>query len=178
VQTSVSALLYQEVCTFTGFSLAVVLRADREVVLAAVEKDSRALAHASYELRADQDVEFAVVARNGDALVHASAELCADRDVVLAAVAQNGRALQYASEELRADRAVVLAAVAQNGRALEYASAVLQADREVVLASQDSLAEMRRRQTTLPVFAPNIASILMQQHWPLDMGAGRHCLLP
>jgi hypothetical protein len=76
---------------------------------------------ASAELQADREVELAAVAQNGRALRHASAELKADREVVLAAVAQDGSALQDASAELRADREVVLAAVAQNEGAMIHA---------------------------------------------------------
>ena len=59
--------------------------------------------YASDGLRADQEVVLAAVAQDGWALEYASDGLRADKEVVLAAVAQNGSALQYASEGLRAD---------------------------------------------------------------------------
>ena len=111
------------------------LRADKEVVLAAVTQDGHALGCASQELRADRDVVLTAVARNGHAFMYASPELRADRDVVLAAVALSRDALGYASRMLRADKEVVLAAVAQDGHALEYASDELRADKEVMLAA-------------------------------------------
>jgi len=111
------------------------LRADREVVLAAVKQDGEALRYASEELRADREVVMPVVQRTGEALQYASQKLKADREVVLAAVQRDSRALRYASAEVRADREVVLAAVQQDGGALEFASKELRADREVVFAA-------------------------------------------
>ena len=66
-----------------------------------------ALEYASNELRADREVVLAAVAQHGYTLRHASEELRADRKVVLKAVAQCSYALKYASEELRADRYIV-----------------------------------------------------------------------
>jgi hypothetical protein len=56
-----------------------------------VAHNGLALAYASDELRADRDVVLAAVAHNGIALSYASDELRADRDMLLAAVAQSGR---------------------------------------------------------------------------------------
>ena len=134
---------------------------DRELLLAAVQQNGRALEYASAELKADREVVLAAVQQYGYALEYASAELRADREVVLAAVQQNGRALCYASAELRADGEVVLAAVQQNGYALVWASAELRANREVVLAAvQDSRggafcyasAELQRDDAVLKAF--------------------------
>jgi hypothetical protein len=110
------------------------LRADIEVVLAAVTNYGTALKYASHELRADIEVVLAAVSNDGIALKYASPELQGDKEVVLAAVTERGHALEFA-RELRADREVVLAAVTQEGRALEYASQELQGDKEVVLAA-------------------------------------------
>ena len=55
----------------------------------------------------DREVLLAAVQREGGALGYATAELRADREVVLAAVQQDGYALEVASAELRADREVV-----------------------------------------------------------------------
>ena len=82
--------------------------------------------NASPELRADRDIVLAAVKTSGYAMQHASSELRADRVFVLAAVASNGYALRHASPELRADRAVVMGALANN-RA--HASAECLADR-------------------------------------------------
>ena len=76
-------------------------------------QDGNALGDASEELRADREVVMAAVMQDGSALGHASEELRADREVVMAAVMQDSEALYYASEELRADREIVKAAVEQ-----------------------------------------------------------------
>ena len=118
-------------------------REHRRLLLTALERDSRAIQHASPELLADRDFVLTAVAISARAplanecavLQYASTELRADRDVVLAVVAHNGYALGYASSELRADRDVVLAAVASDGYALGYASSELRADRAVVTAA-------------------------------------------
>lgn len=68
---------------------------DREIVLAAVQEDGRAL-------------EF-VDERFKD-----------DREIVLAAVQQNGWALEYASERLRDDDDIVRAAAEQNSDSTWY----------------------------------------------------------
>ena len=110
------------------------LRADRDVMLAAVTQYGKALKYASKGLRADREVVLAAVTQYGLALHYVPMEL-RDREVVLAAVTEYGHALQYASEELQRNIEVVLAAVTQNGMALQYASRELQGDREVVLAA-------------------------------------------
>merc|ERR1712117_22807 len=85
---------------------------------------------APVELRADREIVLAAVRRNGYALRYASAELKADKEVVLAAITADADAgenylykcpFQYAAAALKADREFVLAAAAQNGKVLEWA---------------------------------------------------------
>jgi hypothetical protein len=57
------------------------------------------LNYASAELKADKDVVLEAVQEDGSALQYACAELKADKDVVLEACRQNGLALEYASAE-------------------------------------------------------------------------------
>ena len=118
------------------------LRANREVVLAAVKQNGHALQFAGGGLRADREIVHAAIQRHGGALRFADPSLRANREVVLAAVQENGLTLQFASDKLRANRKVVLAAVQQHGLALQDASKDLCADREVVLAAvrQDGMA--------------------------------------
>eukprot|EP01047_Picozoa_sp_COSAG01_P033389 COSAG01_NODE_2454_length_7673_cov_68.907314_2_plen_1063_part_00 len=115
------------------------MRADQEVVLAAVTQNGNALKHASAELRADRKVVLAAMAQEGHALKHASAELRADEEFVRVAVAHDGRALQHASEELRSSKAIVLVALEGSGDAavgiLRIASEALQFDKEVMLTA-------------------------------------------
>ena len=48
------------------------------------------------ELRADKEVVLAAVKQDGRSLEYASAKLRADKEVVLSAVKQDGRSLEYA----------------------------------------------------------------------------------
>jgi len=132
-----------------------VLRADKEIVNAAVAQNSRALRHAAEPLKDDKAFVLAILKtspRRGqtghsswpvnpehESLVHALAcasdRLRADKEVVLAAVAQNGLALLDAHEAFRSDKEVVLAAVAQHAIVLHLASPALQSDREVVVTA-------------------------------------------
>ena len=79
-----------------------------------------ALRYASKKLRSDREVVLAAVNKDGIALEHASRELRSDREVVLAAVKQWGTALRYASKELQADEEVALAAMKDNKSALRF----------------------------------------------------------
>jgi hypothetical protein len=108
---------------------------DKEVVLAAVSQNGRALEYAHANLQNDKEVVLAAVRQNGRALQYAHADLKKDKEVVLAAVRKNVDALQYAHADLQKDKEVVLAAVRQNGLALQYAHADLKKDKEVVLAA-------------------------------------------
>ena len=59
-------------------------------------QDGEALVYADAALKADTDVVLAAVAQRDGALEYADAALKADTDVVLAAVARDGEALGYA----------------------------------------------------------------------------------
>ena len=110
------------------------LRADKEVVLAAIDGgEGYALEHASEALKGDREVVLEAVSCHGLALKWASAELQGDMDVAMAAVSEEGQSLQYASEELKSNRTVVVAAVRNEGRAIRYASAPLRDDKEIAL---------------------------------------------
>ena len=76
---------------------------------------------ASPELKADRDIVSAALHQEGFALEHASPELKADCDFILEAVCQDGLVVECASPELKADCNVVLVAVQQNGLVLECA---------------------------------------------------------
>ena len=60
--------------------------------------------------------------KNGKALKHASEALQNNFNLVRAAVKHNGMVMQYASKTLQNDREVVLAAVRKSGMALQHAS--------------------------------------------------------
>jgi len=82
------------------------LRADRDIVLAAVEGDPMALAFAHESLKADRDVVFRAVSKDGMALEHSSADLKADRDLVLAATLRSPDAIRFAPQQLKEDDAM------------------------------------------------------------------------
>lgn len=73
--------------------------------------------HASAELRADREIVLAAInetsdvkerlPNHGSMLEHVSEELKADREIVRAAVRQDFRALQHASADLRKDAEIV-----------------------------------------------------------------------
>ena len=102
-------------------------------MLAAVQQTAMR-SYAAAPLKADREIVLAAVQQNGEALEYAAEPLKADREIVLVAVQQNGdalygTALQYAAADLRADVQVVLAAVRSAGRdALEHASSELRDD--------------------------------------------------
>lgn len=104
------------------------LKADREVVLAAVANNGLALQFAAADVQADREIVLASVANDGYALLFAADALRMDREVVLAVVATDGGALQFAADALRADREVVGQAVATDADALQYADEALRSD--------------------------------------------------
>lgn len=108
------------------------LRADREVVWKAVKRSGMALQFAAPALRADRLVVLRAVARTGVALQFAAPELLADIEVVTVAVASDANALQHAAPEMRGNAQVLFTAVCTNGSALQYASPDLRADRRIV----------------------------------------------
>lgn len=111
------------------------MRADRDVVMAAVQQDGSALAFASNQCLNDREVVLNAVSQFGLSLEFASNEVRNDREVVMSAVLQNGMALETASLNLRGDRDVLLAAVRQDGLALEFGTHELTNDRDVVMAA-------------------------------------------
>ncbi|CAK0827177.1 unnamed protein product [Prorocentrum cordatum] len=114
------------------------LRADPEVVLAAVRQNWSALQCATEEVRNDRDVGgvgLTAVRENANVLWYASHALRGDREFVLEALRHNVAAFPCVSTALRADRDMVLAAVRESGEVLRFASAQHRADREVVLAA-------------------------------------------
>ena len=139
------------------------LRADKEVVTAAVGRNGAALAYASDALRDDKELVLLAVEKCGIMLRDVSIRLQDDKEVVLAAVTGRGDALYYASNRLKgdvdvmlravthdglavaahpsveaggcADKSIMMKAVNENGHALQYASTALQADKDLVIAA-------------------------------------------
>mmetsp|Transcript_89276 Transcript_89276/g.251242 ORF Transcript_89276/g.251242 Transcript_89276/m.251242 type:complete len:404 (-) Transcript_89276:69-1280(-) len=72
----------------------------RGLCLLIVRQRGRALVYASEEIRADREVVVAAVQNDGFALKYASECLRGTRDVALSAIKQNGRALQFVAPPL------------------------------------------------------------------------------
>mmetsp|Transcript_7544 Transcript_7544/g.16624 ORF Transcript_7544/g.16624 Transcript_7544/m.16624 type:complete len:336 (-) Transcript_7544:8-1015(-) len=110
---------------------------DRDIVLAAVRQDWRAIEFASERLQHDRHIMLEAVSQRwgGEALQYAPSHLRGDRDLAATAVKQDGQALQYVSDMLRADREIVLAAITHHGSAMEHASLELRGDRDLVRAA-------------------------------------------
>lgn len=116
--------------------LPTVARADREVVLAAVAQDGRALQFASELLRADKEVVLAAITQSGFwALKGAGEALRSDKEVVLQAVTKEPAAIEFAGDNMKRDTEVVASVVKQQGRLLQHAADNLKADKDIVLTA-------------------------------------------
>merc|ERR1711862_644465 len=82
-------------------TLNTLVRSARKVSLAFLQ-------HASEELKADKELVLCAVQLNGLALQYASRQLQADQDIVIAAVAENSLAFQFAAVRLKSNRDFVL----------------------------------------------------------------------
>eukprot|EP00434_Breviolum_minutum_P038142 symbB.v1.2.033825.t1/scaffold4256.1/size42321/2 len=96
------------------------IKANRQVLQVACEKDVSALAYATEDLRSDQDFALDLVSMNGNALRYLCPNLRGNRDVVLLAVQSAGSMLKYASAKLKADPEIVLVAIGQDAKALMH----------------------------------------------------------
>ncbi len=114
------------------------LRADKDVVTAAVGSAWNALRYAAEELRGDRDVLLAAVSHDGYALQFASDKMKDDKEIVLTAIdTYEGDVLEYASKRLKDDKETVLAAVKRCGDSIGFASERLRHDGDVILAVLD-----------------------------------------
>ena len=116
------------------------MRADKAFVMSILSRprimfETSCLEHCSPELRADRELVEAAVRQDPYAIAEASDELQDDRELVLLALttqraSQAGHMLRYASEALRRDRDLVLTAVRLDWKALLYADDELRQDPE------------------------------------------------
>ena len=111
------------------------LRADKDVVLAAVIKYSYNLNYAPEEFKKDKAFMLAVVKKAPFSLEYASEELKSDKDIVLTAIQRDGMAFKCASEEVKANKEVALAAVSKIGYNIQFVSKELQLDKDVAIAA-------------------------------------------
>ncbi|CAL1140192.1 unnamed protein product [Cladocopium goreaui] len=120
------------------------LRQDSEIVLAAVQQHGRSLQHALGIARRDPKVLEAALKRDGLAIRFATEEQKGDRHLGLMAVRQNGWALELLGEKLKAEREIVKEAITQEGQAFKFADETLKHDRELMLIALRSNAEALR----------------------------------
>ena len=132
-----------EAVMYDGWKLeqaSVKLRADKKVVLAAVNnwknnleyRSNSHLEYASKKLKGDKEVVLAAVEEHYYALDFVSEDLLADKAffITLLNIETYGEILQYASEKLRGDKVVVLKAINYDRHNLEFASEQLRNDPE------------------------------------------------
>lgn len=139
----------------------IAIRSDKEVALAAVNKDGNLLRYASAALRRDPEVVLAAVRNKMSAISsvdislknnrefikdavkiapsllftpHIKREFHKDKEIVLTAVKNDGYLVQYADGSLLTDREIASAAVSNNGNALRFLPA-FQNDRDLVLTA-------------------------------------------
>lgn len=94
-------------------------KADKEIVLAAVENDSDAFSYVDKtgNMWKDKNFVLSLVKMQGFALEYAK-DFTSNREVVLAAVSNRGSAIQHANDTFKSDKDVVLAAVRNESSAL------------------------------------------------------------
>ena len=106
-----------------------------------------------------REVVLAAVQHDGRALLHAADDLKNDPHVVLAAVRQHGGALRYASAALQEDRAFLIKAAHENESVLRHAPALYSnvascalADLRLFVESRCTEKESAKNATTLMLF--------------------------
>ena len=123
------------------------LRANKQVVLAAVSNYGKALMYASDELRADIEIVMIAVTKTtfwmgdgskicvfGDEALRAQKEKFKRPDYSYWSMSQGGGYLQYASDDIKNNKNVVLAAITNDATALNYASISLMLDEDILNA--------------------------------------------
>ena len=111
---------YHDPCTFSDDYLDA-NRDDRQVILCAVRKDPDCIEFASKRLRADREIILAALRDDGPMwfdssnLRYASRSLKNNKEIVLAAVKANAHNLHFASKKLQTNRAIIKAAAHQDG---------------------------------------------------------------
>merc|ERR1712242_228252 len=100
----------------------------RSFVMAALERDPLILQFASTALKADKELVLCAVNRSWKALQYAASELQSHLEVATLALAQNPLALQFTASNIKGNRDMVMDAVKKDPQTLKFASRKLQAD--------------------------------------------------
>ena len=116
---------------------------DKDIVMAAINKDVEEFEFASPELQNDKDVANLMVEKNGINIQYLPEKFRDDKDIMTTAVSNCSEALKYASDRLKDDIDVVKSAYknGQNRGILKYASERLQ-DNTYLLNDTQSLKDV------------------------------------
>ena len=114
------------------------IKSDKDVVLAAVQRNGRSLRYASDDLKNDKDVVLAAISQYGGALSYVGDELLKnDKEVVLIATRKDPSTLREVSDEFRNDKEIVLNILKNNSDAfgdwLQYVGPNLRGDKELMI---------------------------------------------
>ena len=96
-------------------------------------------------LKADREIVLAAVKDDGSTLKNAADTFKADREIVLAAVKNDGDALRYAANTLKADREIILAAMDHDPNLLELADTTLMSDPKLASVAWPVIQKMRAK---------------------------------
>lgn len=117
------------------------LKDNKEVVLAAVNKDGCSLRFASLKLRDNKEVVLAAVEQSGMAISYVSDRFRSDKQILLIALKTDDSALSSAPTRLKNNLKFMLEAVAVNRVCLSYASSELRDNKQFVLAALNKSPE-------------------------------------
>ena len=114
------------------------LKNDKNILIAAVQRDNRSYEKLSDEQKNDEEILLAAMgSKNGGSFyipfAFASDELKSNKKVVLKVLSYNGNSLEYVQNELKKDREIILEAAKQSGYSLQHADESFRQDREIVM---------------------------------------------
>ncbi len=115
-------------------------KADREIVLEAVKKDTYALEYASSELKDDKELVLKALSANDSecsGLEYTSERLRDDEDIILTALEYGDKkygtdAFEHASRRLQNDKMFLLKALQKGSASLEFTGDTLRKNREFI----------------------------------------------
>mmetsp|Transcript_32051 Transcript_32051/g.76482 ORF Transcript_32051/g.76482 Transcript_32051/m.76482 type:complete len:481 (-) Transcript_32051:164-1606(-) len=120
------------------------IRADQQVVLAAIEQDAEAIKFASESIKANRECALEALKKNWRLYSFLDLNLWEDRDVVMLFVPHVPSVYAKLSSEMKSDRGLVEAVLRTDGWALRSAPCNFQADRDLVLLAARSATPTQR----------------------------------
>lgn len=120
------------------------LKADRDVVLAAMEQNVQAFKFASDALRADRDVAMRALEKDISLVNFIDMELWEDSELMEAVVPYRCSMYRQLSMEVKSHKELTMKVLEQQGECLQHAPAALQADREIVLLAARNVSKRFR----------------------------------